>query len=1478
MAMLATSGGGALTPPLVLDSGVLTASAPIFNLGQTWNNGAVAFTGLKYNVVDTASAAASLLIDLQVGGASRFNISKTGNLTASSRVIAENGSLAMWSQGLSVGVSQTIAFSTTSTYSSASDAAFSRVSAGVIGVGTGAQGSIAGGLQAATVYSTNIMTDSSFESYNTAAKAKSRDVTGRRGYFDGQSGALFSSIGVVSWGSTDFGSAGDIYSPSNRDLILARDGPGILAQRNGANEQKSLIYNTYTDASNFERALIGFNASVLYFGTQMSGTGTARNVIHLVGGVNKLDYGVTNAGKWTFADPVHFTGAITGPSNTDMFGGLTVNTSGNLLVNSNIFGVGGSGTVNFLVEAAVQNITILNSGMALTWSSNFGGNGTALRAGKDTGLSRISAGVIGVGNGAAGSTAAELRAAKLTLGAFGNSSALGVTAYSLTGSDASSMLDLAGTWNTTGVPTALKLNITNTASGAGALLADLQVGGVSKFHVLPNGNTRLAGNGYNWVIDTNSLGNTLAFSANGVAAFVGITDQGVKTGTQILVAGTTLSAANDLFLIRPAAATLQHGATDSASPIAQKIKFQGVLAGTLNTSGVDASYYGSASTGTGIGGGFQWFTSPAGSTGSTQNAGALSMHLSSANKLYLGATTPTAFNYALWKDSVGSLWINAETTSRFVHIGAGDAWGMAVHGSTSTGGLSVRLSSTMPLNWGIDNPGSLSDTGLSRVAAGEVGVGNGTQGSVTGTVSASRFKGSIAQISFINDQNNNRTFFSFSGAGPTLLFLTSEANPMLQFGLTTAAAPALRRNGTTLEVKLADNSAFAGISAGASTFTYDVSGTGVKAIGNGQGFVSAISSGEAQVAMNPYGMRLASGTTIEWSSLATNGTPGQSLVLVRDAAHTLGQRAGVNPQAFNIYNTWTDVSNYERGIFDWTTSANILTIGTAKAGTGSGRSMRIMSANHIYLQAGAFDAWQVNGSTGHFLANVDNTYDVGASGASRPRSLYVGTNGNFGNAVISTNGFYAGSLSSAIRITSPSNGVGRFANADGTITTDITLSGASSTGTSLATFGGGITASDVSTFTNGTGTAPGIRFATSAGTGFHALNSTFIGVSLNGQPAGIAFSLTSSKPSINLASNGIFGWASTTYDVAPDLLLTRGGAGILEQRNGANEQQHLLYNTYTDASNYERGIIGFSGSVFYVGTQKNGTGIARSLSFMTDGVGRWNVGATGNLIPAAHNTYDIGGSMSISAVRNIHAAGAIQAAGYFNTAQGGAYLTTGRGGFMSAADGSFRVYNEAGTNTFSITAGASNLATFNGAVSATSFGKMGGTGLVQGMAFSGTTTVVNAGTAGGVVNLQDNSGALYLSLSTATGAVFNGGITANGLVTMSQGRFPSSSGVTLDSSGRGVLRNPSNGLFVLSNWTETDLTGLVLGPNSATGIRLAKSSTTLQVKLGDSSAFTNIQGKLTTDTAYTAGDPTTTGYIILYDSTGTAYRVPAVLN
>jgi hypothetical protein len=48
---------------------------------DTWNNAGTTFTGIGLSVTDTASAAGSLLMDLQVGGSSKFSVTKAGTTT-----------------------------------------------------------------------------------------------------------------------------------------------------------------------------------------------------------------------------------------------------------------------------------------------------------------------------------------------------------------------------------------------------------------------------------------------------------------------------------------------------------------------------------------------------------------------------------------------------------------------------------------------------------------------------------------------------------------------------------------------------------------------------------------------------------------------------------------------------------------------------------------------------------------------------------------------------------------------------------------------------------------------------------------------------------------------------------------------------------------------------------------------------------------------------------------------------------------------------------------------------------------------------------------------------------------------------------------------------------------------------------------------------------------------------------------------------
>ncbi len=61
-------------------AGTVTTDVNALNITQTWNAGGVTFTGLEVNVTNTASAAASLLMDLQVGGTSLFSVAPTGGV------------------------------------------------------------------------------------------------------------------------------------------------------------------------------------------------------------------------------------------------------------------------------------------------------------------------------------------------------------------------------------------------------------------------------------------------------------------------------------------------------------------------------------------------------------------------------------------------------------------------------------------------------------------------------------------------------------------------------------------------------------------------------------------------------------------------------------------------------------------------------------------------------------------------------------------------------------------------------------------------------------------------------------------------------------------------------------------------------------------------------------------------------------------------------------------------------------------------------------------------------------------------------------------------------------------------------------------------------------------------------------------------------------------------------------------------------
>ena len=277
-----------------------------------------------------------------------------------------------------------------------------------------------------------------------------------------------------------------------------------------------------------------------------------------------------------------------------------------------------------------------------------------------------------------------------------------------------------------------------------------------------------------------------------------------------------------------------------------------------------------------------------------------------------------------------------------------------------------------------------------------------------------------------------------------------------------------------------------------------------------------------------------------------------------------------------------------------------------------------------------------------------------------------------------------------------------------------------------------------------------------------------------------ADSQASTNPSVygvTTAITTILGNAASSDVLAfnSDTIVLRDASNIFAQRNSTTAQAFRAYNTYTDASNYERGVFDWktNANVLTIGTEKLGTGTARGLRFVAGGSTALTIGTDG-----VSSFFAIG--VAASATLNVTTNGTSNPDVAYFTAPS---MNTSNTVFMSLGKGT----------------GTRNLASF-------------------GFYYAGAGSSSNSFT----VAFYGTQNVWGVNADTTNTIMFLGGQTSS---------FPA----------------------------------------------LKRSSTTLQARLADDSAFASVQGKLTTDTAYTAGTVVPTGYITIYDSTGTAYRVPCLV-
>jgi hypothetical protein len=432
-------------------------------------------------------------------------------------------------------------------------------------------------------------------------------------------------------------------------------------------------------------------------------------------------------------------------------------------------------------------------------------------------------------------------------------------------------------------------------------------------------------------------------------------------------------------------------------------------------------------------------------------------------------------------------------------------------------------------------------------------------------------------------------------------------------------------------------------------------------------FGDPITSGGVN-ALRATGLALGNTSEINWRSASTWAAGSTDLILARDAANALAQRNGVNEQAFRVYNTYTDGSNYERARIAWV--SNQLTIGTESAGTGSvNRTLAINAQNgSIAFTAGFNQCWTIN-SASHFVTGVDNAFDIGASGGQRPRRLFLG-----GGSLTGTQ------ADSSLTISPTWNTTG---------TPTAVLLNVTDTASNAASLLMDLQVGGVS------------KFSVTKST----VNSTVIQLNSNGGIANIeAFgnSLTLAGngghnvvlPAANFQRAGVgYGFFLGTGTTANSPVLygnAQEANHTIAQRNGTNAQTFRVYNTFTDASNFERlSISGGGASSFRIAAEASGTGSSRSIAldtalggggivFATGGTSRWAVSSSaggGHFIASTDNTFDIGSS-GANRPRNLYMGSWIRMA-TTTVASLPAAATAGAGARMFVTDASAPTFGSA---------------------------------------------------------------------------------------------------------------------------------------------------------------------------------------------------------
>lgn len=144
---------------------------------------------------------------------------------------------------------------------------------------------------------------------------------------------------------------------------------------------------------------------------------------------------------------------------------------------------------------------------------------------------------------------------------------------------------------------------------------------------------------------------------------------------------------------------------------------------------------------------------------------------------------------------------------------------------------------------------------------------------------------------------------------------------------------------------------------------------------------------------------------------------------------------------------------------------------------------------------------------------------------------------------------------------------------------------------------------------------------------------------------------------------------------------------------------------------------------------------------------------------------------------------------------------------------------------------------------------------------------LGSGATGNLTEFYQN-GSLALSFNSSLVATFASNVLIGGSV-----RAGAGANILWDA--RSLMRSPGNGVIQLTDSSGSNMGSLVFGALTPSFFRIKCSGAVCEIRLGDDSGFATLKGILRTDTDYTAGAPTPTGYLVIEDGTGAKFKIPA---